>query len=348
MSRLAPRVPFQSLILAKPEKKKASIPKVLLDWLDTYHSPRPDIVDALKDVSPNQTASPTFWQVINYLVLRAQFTRVIQLLDTADFSVARSSLEDGYESPGYRGSQLQNIQKVVKTAVRTLRHSPSINGNWDILSIDWTMYRKQVQGAIGELDMLAEMQNVSPENPRFKAPTFGVPQQHASGISFTQAARMADSKLPLTIYQRLKEMYRIILGDVEAVLGNAQDWVEATVGLTCWWDGEDEGEDATKDLFAKSTRLVDDDPREGYLKRLRDSYASVTGHLADKGDGTSFEINSLDPIEVGLASVFEGDLEGVLRLMQIWSQPIAAATAEVAAFGGWYDVQKRPTAMPGL
>ncbi|KAI5288782.1 hypothetical protein KEM54_004873 [Ascosphaera aggregata] len=285
------RVPFQSFAHEVSSDKKESIPKILLDWLNRHHPAHPEITGALRSVRPNPTASLDFWTTLNYLVLRADFSHAIALLEDADFSVARSALEDGYETAGYRGQQLQNVQKVVNTAVRNLRASPANGNNWDIKGMDWSIYRKQIQGAIGDLDGLVELRRYSPGTTRFSA-RLGLPNQQGTGVTFTHAARMADTQLPLTVYQRLKTMYSIILGDVEAVLENAQDWVEATIGLTCWWDGEDDTECMQQQGLSSFTRLVDENPRGAYLRRFACAFATATTEASDIGKEASFQINS--------------------------------------------------------
>jgi hypothetical protein len=43
----------------------------------------------------------------------------------------------------------------------------------------------------------------------------------------------------------------------------------------------------------------------------------------------------LNPVEVGLASLFEGDNEAVIGFLQAWSGPVSSAVAEVASLAGW-------------
>ncbi|KAI5302571.1 hypothetical protein KEM56_000561 [Ascosphaera pollenicola] len=338
--------PFQTLLTAATDRK-TPIPKVLLKWVDRHHPALTEVVDAVRIAQPNPTSSSGFWKTLNYLVLRGQFSQAVTLLENADFSVARSALDDGYDTPGYRGKQLQNVHKVANSAMRTLRAAPANNDNWDIKGVEWSVYRKQVESAIHELDSLVQLQRHSPKSHLFDAPSLGLPNFQGSGITFTQASRMADAELPLTVYQRLRSMFQIILGDVEAILQTAQDWVEATVGLTLWWDGEDDLVALQNKGLSAHNRSVDENPREAYLRRLACTFVTATTDAPDLRQ-KGFQINSFDPIEVCLASVFEHDLEGVLRLLQTWSLPIAAAVAEIGAHGGWYNVQPAIPKMPGL
>lgn len=339
------RSPFPARFLATSTDRKVPIPKVLFDWLERHHPPHSEIMEALQNVQPNPTASRNFWMHLNYLVLRMRLPEAMALLETADFSVARSALDDGYDSAGYRGVQLQNAQKVANVAVRTLRACPATYGNWTITGAEWSNYRHQVSGAISELDSLVELKRSNTGRNRFEGPGLGLPDLQGSGITFTHASRMADAQLPLTVYHHLRSMYNIILGDVDAIIQTAQDWVEAAVGLTCWWDGVDESMISQKKGILK---VISTSTGESYRRRLACSFATATTDGPDAEQKARFQINSFDPMEICLASVFEGDFEGVLRLLQTWSLPVAATVAEIGSLGGWYNVQPAIPAVSGL
>ncbi|EDN07927.1 nuclear pore complex subunit Nup85 [Histoplasma capsulatum] len=336
-------------------KAKTPIPKVLFNWLSRHHNTQLSDPDAVRGYQLNPTASPTFWGVVQTSILRGNLSSAIQLLSDSDFNYARSAMEDGHEQPGYRGGQLQNIQKCVNSAIQLLSASPGVqNNDWDIKSLDWAMYRRQITAAITELENLAEGQNRGPEAPdQFQAPNFGIFNQR-NASSFSQSTRMAESQVPWTIYQNLKTMYNIMLGDVSSILSKSQDWIEATVGLTAWWDGADDSDISSgetnlnrsvmKRSQSQAPRSVDSNTEEAYLRRLDYSFANVTENLGDKG----FQVNSMNFMEVGLASVFEGNIEGVLEMLQTWSVPIASAVAEVASFGGWLETSVGSKPMPGF
>ncbi|KAI5296462.1 hypothetical protein KEM52_002083 [Ascosphaera acerosa] len=334
------RAPFQSLASAATSGQHAPLPRVLLSWLDKYCPAYVEITHALQDVRPNPTASSSFWTTVKYLTVRAQFSQAARLLEDADFSIARSALEDGYDRPGYHGKQLQNIQKVVNTAARVLRSSPATNGNWDTRGLEWSMYRKQIKDAIGELDTLVEASRHQSGVARHSA-RLGKPGSHGSGVSFTHAARMAETQLPLTIYDNLRTMYSIICGDVDAILDNAQDWLEATFALTVWWYGDDEDQHG-------SHQQTEQDGRDEYLARLACAVATATTEPQEAGTEAPFQLKTYDAVEVGLASLCQGDFEGVLRLLQYWSLPIAAAVVEIGVRGGWYQVQTSSPTLSGL
>ena len=344
-----------SLVLRRPKTySPVPMPKVLLDWLNTSHMPQFADLQALKELEPNPTASSNFWEIINSGVLRGRFSDVAEILRSADFNYARSALEDGLPQAGYRGTQLQNIQRCVNKLLQILEMCPGFQrGNWDVRDAEWSMYRKRIVTAVTDLEEFAEGEDQPTDIPasgnRFQAVNFGLgsaPGQR--NLSFTQSARMAESRVPWAIYQNVKSVYRIMLGDVGTITSRAQDWVEASIGLTVWWDGEDDGETSGQnDGFGASTigdksfrmsksqsaGTASDDPRGAYLARIGLAYRNVTSDAPDAG----FRINSLSPIEVGLASVFEGNTEGVVELLQTWSLCVASAVAEVSSAGGWFD-----------
>lgn len=358
-----------SLVLARPDESAlAPLPKVLLDWLNANHVSQSADVQSLRETEPSPTASPKFWETITTAVLRGRLAEASGVLRSADFNYARSALEDGLPQAGYRGAQLQNIQKCVNKALQILDTCPGVQyGDWDVKGTEWSLYRKRVVSVVAELEEFAEGDEQDVPQPplfegRFQAVNFGLgPNTANQGFSFTKSARMAESRIPWTIYQNLRTLYRLILGDPGAIMAQSQDWIEATIGLTAWWDGEDDNEievpngdslntsiaDFGRSRQTKSNgrRAVDDNPEEAYLHRLDLALSSATN---DASKTAGFRVNSLSGLEVGLASVFEGNVEGVLRLLQTWSLCIASAVAEVAAAGGWLEAGAGAQTMPGL
>ncbi|KKK26833.1 hypothetical protein ARAM_003401 [Aspergillus rambellii] len=354
----------RALMLAGPRFGPADpIPKVLLDWLDANKAPQTPDIRALAQVEPNPTASPNFWELINTAVLRGHLAETAKTLRSADFNYARSALEDGLPQTGYRGAQLQNIQRCINKALQILESCPSVrDDDWDVRGAEWALYRKRVISAVTDLEEFAEGdEQPNPEPPaaaaamgnRFQAVNFGLgPTNVTQDTSFTQSARMAESRVPWTIYQSLRTLYRILLGDPSAIMNQAQSWIEATIGLTVWWDGEDDNEEeeaaASKNHFLRSRTprsMAGTRAEAPYLRRLDLAFSSATTTGADE---TGFRINSLSGLEVGLASVFEGNVEGVLELLQTWSLCVASAVAEVASAGGWLDAGGGAQPLSGL
>ncbi|KAL1958819.1 hypothetical protein VTO42DRAFT_3656 [Malbranchea cinnamomea] len=350
------RAPFRGVVQTDQPKSKSPVPKVIFDWINFFHSRQRGRVDALRETQPNPTSSTVFWDIVLESVLKAEFPQAVQLLEAADFSHARSALEDGYEQPGYHGAQLQNIQRCINKAVQLLRSSPIMqHGDWDLKGLEWAMYRKRVCAALSELEDFAEGGEPAPTEDRrlFDAPHFGIPSVGSASFSFSQSARMSESKVPWTIYQSLRALYNILKGDAATILKHSHDWVEATVGLVGWWDGEDDNDIILKNgnsgysakrQPSQAPRSVDSNPEEAYLRRLDYAFGCVTNTLGKDG----FQVNSMNDVEVALASVFEGNVDGVLRILRIWSIPVASFVAEVASFGGWLETSAGSEPLPGF
>lgn len=331
------------------------VPKVLLDWINTSHASRSIDLLSLGEVEPNPTASASFWDLIKTGALRGQLGDVVKILQSSDFKYARSALEDGLPQVGYRGVQLQNIQRCVNKAWQLLESSPVVqNDNWNVTGREWAVYRQRISAALADLEDFAEGQDrrlpsesAAAKGDRFQAPNFGLTSANAASnkFSFAQSARIAESHVPWAIYQSLKALYLILLGDKSAIMACSQDWVEATLALTAWWDGEDDSEltmpgpgpggfsgRASHNLRNVGIRYVDHRPGSAYLERLLIAFSTVT----DPSTEGSFRLNSMSSLEVALASIFQGNIDGVLQILQTWSLCIASAVVEIAAAGGWF------------
>ncbi|PYI16717.1 hypothetical protein BO86DRAFT_387476 [Aspergillus japonicus CBS 114.51] len=352
----------RNLLLGGPRTTSPTpIPRLLIDWLDANHIPPASELQVLKAFEPNPTASSSFWDLLNAAVLRGSLSTAVELLRSADFNYARSALEDGLPQAGYRGTQLQNIQRCVNKALQILESCPGVSrDDWDVKGAEWALFRRRVLAAVTDLEEFAEGEDkASPEPPvqenRFQAVNFGLKATApAQTISFTQSARMAESKVPWAIYQNLRSMYRILLGDEDAIMENSQDWLEATICMTVWWGGDDDDEvpsdlppTSLNPLFSRPARNTSPTSvQDAYLRRLDLAFGHAT---SAEGDDASFRVNSLSSLEVGLASVFEGNVEGVIELLQTWSLCVSCAVVEVASIGGWLNPRaSKSKSMPGL
>jgi len=81
--------------------------------------------------------------------------------------------------------------------------------------------------------------------------------------------------------------------------------------------------------LGRSQRSTRDSEAEAYIRKLRKCFTSATS------ESTDFQVNTLDPVEVGLASLLEGDHEAVIGFLRAWSGPVSSAVAEVASLAGW-------------
>ena len=310
------------------------VPKSLMDWLNEYHNPYPDDTNELVQCRPSPTAHDRFWDIVFATMLRGNVTLTVQILSKADFSHADTALEDGYDEPGYRGRQLTSIQYVVAQCADLLKTCPAFtDGDWDVKNTEWALFRNRARRALEDLEAYAEEGNAD----RDSAPG-NVFQASKTGGSFSAASRRAESKVPWTIYEQLKTLYGQLLGYREEILLSAQDWLEAVIYLTSWWDGEDDeipkgslaaGRRSLR--YAQHTRQVDVAPVSAYKRRMLSAFASVT----DDPEDPLLAVNTVDPVQVALACVFEDDIEGVVSILRKWSLPVVAAAVDVASAGGW-------------
>ena len=333
----------------QPPFKPTSLPKVLTDWLEEHHNAYAVAAINLQLHQPDPTANENYWDVILYLVLRGRIVDAINILKKSNFQYARTARDDGQGQYGYSGVQLKNIGIVIDRATGTLRGCPSlIDGNWEVVGNDWKVFRKQVESAASDLALFAEGRDrdQEPLGQNFEAPNFGI---RSTKNILSQSTRRAESQVPWTVYQNLKTLYGILLGGTAEIVSSSQDWVEATVALTVWWDGENDDEEiavgsnpSPRRSFKRSRdgghRTVDINPTAAYRQRLAYAFERVT----DEEDDDLFQINSNDDVQVGLAAVFEGDVEGAIGLLLGWSLPVASAVAEVASLGGWFASSTTP------
>ena len=341
-ARLVPG-PSNSLRMDEIHEALEPYPKVLLNWLEQQHNPYSTAIRELRACLPNPTANINFWDIVFSTVLRGKISEVIRILQDSDFKYARTGREDGQAEDGYHGIQLGTITQVINRAVEVLEFCPALQTeDWNVTGNDWTLFRKRVEQAISDLAALAEGhdRDLDPAESTFEAENFGL---RSSSTAVSRLTRRAQSKVPWTIYQNLKAMYGLLLGCTTEIVAFAQDWVEAAIGLAVWWNGDEDEEIAVGSLAmtrrslrqsqTSLARSVDLNPGAAYRRRLAYAFSRVT----DESEDETFQIDSLNAVEVGLASVFEGNLEGVFDLLFAWSMPLAAAVVEIATQAGWYE-----------
>ena len=320
-----------------------AFPKILVDWMEKEHNAYQSTINEVQSLHPNPTAHSNYWDIIHVCTMRGKLGETLRILRRSNFSHARTAREDGQGDEGYNGTQVKNIERVVNRAIQVLELCPALqDDDWNVTGNEWIIFRKRVQQATEDLATFAEARDRDLDSTKsaFDSSNFGLLN---TTMSLTQSTRRAESKVPWTVYQKLKIMYGILLGEATEILSSAQDWVEATVGLTIWWNGDDD-EDITVSSLAQTRRslrpsqsrgprLVDVNATPAYLRRLAYAFAWST----DETDEDSFQINSMNPVEVGLASIFEGNVSGVIGLLRGWSLPVVSAVAEIASAGGWFE-----------
>ena len=345
----------KSLSTTSVPPRSQPLPEVLANWLFEEHK----IDDyTLERIFSESARSVDFWYIFQKFIIRGQLKQALRLLSHADFSKAETARRDGGSlSEGYSQFQLSHVKIAVKSALQVMQSCPAIaDGDWQVVGNDWTLFRNRVEQSLLDLIKLAEGDDGDRlEEPAYvEAVNFGMSRP---SDSMRQSFRRAESRVPWTIYQHLRTAYEIMLGGVSEIMSCADDWLEATISLTIWWDGTDDESDEipvgslsdTRRSLNQSTtrsqrrgpRGVDLNATAAYLQRLMLAFQQSTESM--------HQINSMNPVEVGLASIFENDIEGVLDLLRSWSIPIATATIEIATDGGWYEPEASgPAQMNGF
>jgi hypothetical protein len=330
-----------SLALTRPGVAScAPIPQVLLEWLNTYRPIDSEIDIVLKETR-GYSRHQYFWDSVCSSASRGQFSKTMELLRGANFEVAETAHDDSGGS-GYTSTQLEYARLAARRAFDVLDECPAVRSNdWDIKGHDWSIFRQRVHHALSDLEELAEgdSKNRHSVSQPLQASHFGISQSQAM-FHLSTRSRKAECKVPWSVYQNLGRLYQILLGNEEELLAISTDWIEATLGLTIWWDGHEEqlahathgSLAASRQSLARSQRIrsVDITPTKAYNQRLSSAFAAALGGEDE------FTINTADRFEVGLACIIDDNLEGALQILQGSSLMIAAAVAEVATVGEWF------------
>ena len=319
-----------------------ALPKVLLDWLDKNHNHYEPTLAEVQRYDPSPTAHYNYWDIIYYVTLRGKLADLGRLLKRSKFQHARTARDDGQGTEGYNNLQIKNIERVVNRAIQLLEYCPSLQeDNWNVTGNDWYMFRKRVEQAVEDLTIFAEGRDRAADDSQssFEASKFGLRRPNTD---LSQSARRAESRVPWTIYQNLKTVYGILLGGNTEIMSSAQDWVEATIGLTVWWDGDDIENVASGSLAlsrrslrhanSRVGRLVDENANAAYIQRLKYTFESMSNSMEE-----NYQVDSTNQVQLALASVFQGNVDGVIGLLRGWSLPVTSAVAEIASAGGWFD-----------
>jgi len=339
----APRNLALALVPAQSEAKSFTpIPKVLLDWLNNTFSGMSEVEVVLKE-SRGYSRHASFWEAVHVTAVRGNFAQTLQLLQGANLEFAESAQHDGLGNTGYSGSHLHYANDAVRAVINLLRECPAVaNGDWDIKGHDWNIFRQRVKQAYSGLEDVAESESASRHSisQPFQASHFGISQTQAS-YQLRVASRKAESRVPWTVYENLRRLYQLLLGNEEEILTISADWIEAVLGLSIWWNGEEEEpEESAQGSLAASrrslmrsqkVRSVDVAPVKAYCQRLSAALAAVI-----ENSDEDFSVNSVDCFEVGLACIFDDNIEGVLHIIRGWSLVFASAVAELASAGGWF------------
>ncbi|KZM22139.1 hypothetical protein ST47_g6726 [Ascochyta rabiei] len=307
-----------SLVPRPDSQQYTPVPKLLLHWLNHTYSAVSEVELVLKETR-GYSRHHSFWEAVQASAVRGNFGHTLQLLQGASLDVAESAQNDGLGDHGYTGSHLRYANEAVRSAISLLRECPAVaSDDWDVKGQDWSIFRSRVHHVYNDLQELAEGDSAS--------------------FQLSVSSRKAESRVPWSVYEELRRLYQLLLGNEEEILAISADWIEAVLGLTIWWDGEED--DLAHGSFAASRRSlmrsqrlrsVDVTPLTAYCQRLSSSFAAVVQNSDEE-----FSVNVTDRFEVGLACVLDDNIEGVLHILRACSLTAASAVAEVASAGGWY------------
>ncbi|POS71755.1 nuclear pore complex subunit Nup85 [Diaporthe helianthi] len=299
------------------------LPESLFRWLAEHHNPYPAQVQEVLHCKPCPASHSMFWPTVCMALLRGQVAGAQALLENAGWESVKANRRGELE---YSGRALDNVRFATQDTINMLDLCPGKKGNWDISHDEWKMFRVKARGSLDHLRRFAEGKNRMVMDD----------EMSDDFQSLTAAARKAESQVPWEIYENLNVIFEIALGAQDVILDTAQDWCEATVGLFGWWD-ETRSQKGDRLFRSQALRIG---PQamgfEGYMERLAHSFQTAVA--------SDFSFNSLNPVEVGMACVFEDNAKAVVALLRTWSLPVAAAVAEIASLGRWLP-QHQPSAL---
>ncbi|CCT68462.1 uncharacterized protein FFB20_12956 [Fusarium fujikuroi] len=311
------------------EEKAPPLPEILFDWMHKNHNLYPDQVREVSRYIPSPACHPLFWQTVRCSLLRGDVGSASHLLKEAGWQNVRRGPRSDY---AYTGKALENVRRFAAATSEVLDQCPGTRSEWDIWNSNWTLFRIQARGSLNRMTLFAEGREQDIQD--LMDDEFAPQQQ-----SLSTMARKASSQIPWDIYENLQTVYGIVLGNHEAILEVAQDWCEATIGLFGWWD---DGNQRHKALRLSQSQLLRASSRfagsEDYFDRLATAF-----HMVVQSD---LNPNVLNPVEVAVASAFEGNVNAVLGFLRIWSLPLACTVAEIASLGEWLPAPTGPNLFP--
>lgn len=302
--------------------------QILLHWLEEYHDPFPHQLQEIQATRPSPASHHLFWTTLHNNVVRGRLIAVINCLRGAGWRYSWSDADDVKAqggADGFTGVALQNVEKVINDAINVLSLCPAVHGDWNIHGGDWKLFRLRVSQATEDLKQFAE------GGAHHEPARFGKSSVRSSlGGDYSNLAKKAASRVPWNIYQNLLTLYSLVMGESIPIIGNSQDWCEASIGLLVWHDEEREDRRLAPGRSINSLRASTINyESENDLRKLRRAFEVVAA------SDTDFHVNSNDMVEVGLACLFQGDAESLICILRAWSGPLSSALAEVASLSGW-------------
>ncbi len=317
------RGPLATALAGKPKPTSLG----LLEWMDKYHDPYPEELDEVLATRPSPSSNKMYWANVKTALLRGRVDGVIAALQNAGWEYAANTDRAG--GTGYYGQALSNVERVVGDMINTLRQMPAFTRrDWETMSSDWTIFRLRVSQGMNDLKRFAEGKQLYPEQRTgFEKPsTYGMLPNYPKAKPYSELAQRAESLVPWDVYQNLLAMYNLMLGDLSSIIASSFDWVEATIGLTVWWN---HGKQDRRHMPSMTLTRREERKFDNYLTLLAESF-----HIVIKSKDFS-GVNTMKPTEVGLASIFEGDIDGAIGIIRSYSAPISVALVELASIAGW-------------
>lgn len=304
--------------LPQDDEGAMSMPQILLDWLNEYHMTIESAYSHVLNMESNVTESEWFWDVVELLTVRGKLPEVMQLLEKADFSHAKIDDGDTVKDADFNGQQLQAISTAVFHLRRMLNTSPAVqSNNWYINGPEWMAYRSDIEVALEELRESAFTHDESLLSED------DMDMQAASG-----------KDLPYIIFQRIQNVYNILLGSTEDIKAVSQDWLEAAILLTVWWSSNLETKvrewsfEVSRAHNPEQTDLLG---AQAYLVRLKEAFLYTT----DPTSKDSWQLNPQSALDLALGLTLQGDLCSAVALVQTYSLCISSALTEVGSWSGW-------------
>ena len=301
------------------DSEPAPLPEILFDWMDKGgHNLQPDQVRLLSQYRPSPASHSLYWQVLRSTLLRGDATSAARLLRNAGWEHVRKGPRG---DKAYTGKALDAVRRFASVTADVLDQCPASKGEWDIWNSNWTLFRIKAKAELDRMTLFAEGQDQGMEG--------SVGEDFSpEGESMSTMVRKASSQLPWDIYENLQTVYGIVCGKEDAIMDTAQDWCEATIGLFGWWDDSSQGQRPSRLMGSLSLRAsVRIGSTGDYFERLAAAF-----HLVTQSD---LNPNAMNPIEIALASTFEGNINAVIGFLRTWSLPVACSVAEIASLGGW-------------
>ncbi|KAL3960773.1 hypothetical protein ACCO45_005890 [Purpureocillium lilacinum] len=302
------------------EEKTPPLPEILFDWLQTSHNLYPDQVREINRYKPSPASHSLYWQTLRSALLRGDVSGASQLLRNAGWEHVRRG---PHGEAAYTGPSLENIRRYANATCDMLEQCPGMRSDWDIWNSSWTLFRVQARGSLDRLTLFAEGKDNQSAGSNLPGAS-----------SMSTMARKASSQIPWDVYENLQVVYGIVLGNQDSIMDTAQDWCEATVGLFGWWDdGQRKGLRASFGASASRFTSASD-----YFDRLSSAFHTVLH--------SDMNPNTINPVEVAVASAFEGNVNAVIGCLRMWSLPIATSVAEIASLGQWLPATQTSKPLP--